>query len=108
MKRIKKKSTDRGLTPVYFNSTTKTVIDPKYSLEKSFQEVFNSIDNWISKGSSWIIESIDVEYVNISSYSPLPGRSYIELLDKLRNSKKVWLILKTMTKNVFFGVILSI
>ena len=45
MKRIKKKSTDRGLTPVYFNSTTKTVIDPKYSLDKSFQEFFNWIDN---------------------------------------------------------------
>ena len=33
-------------------------------------------------------ESIDVEYVNVSIYSPLSGSSYIELPDKLRNPKK--------------------
>ena len=49
--------------PVYFNSTAKTVIGPKSSLDKSFQEVFNGIDNWISEGYGWIIESIDAEYL---------------------------------------------
>ena len=56
----------------------------KYGLDKSFQEVFNRIYNWISEGSDWIIESIDAEYVNISNYNSLSGSSYIELPNKLK------------------------
>ena len=40
-----KENASREFAPVYFNSTTKTVIDPKYSLPKSFQEVFNRTDS---------------------------------------------------------------
>ena len=46
------------------------------------------IDNWINGGSGWIVESVDGEYVNISAYSPLVVSTYIELPDKLKNSKK--------------------
>ena len=60
-----KENTDKKCDPVYFNSTTKTVIGPKNGLDKSFQEVFNRIDNCISEEFGWIIESIDVEYVSI-------------------------------------------
>ena len=45
-------------TPVYFNSTTKTVINHKTGLDKSFQETLHRIDNWINKGSGWIVELI--------------------------------------------------
>ena len=83
-----KENTDREFAPVYFNSTTKTVIGPKYGLDKSFQETFNRIDNWISEGSGWIIESIDAEYVNIFIYGPLSGSSYIELPDRLKKIRK--------------------
>ena len=83
-----KENTDREFASVYFNSTTQTLIGPRHGLGKSFQEVFNKIDNWISERSGWIIKSIDAEYVNISIYSPLSGHPYIELPDKLRNSKK--------------------
>ena len=83
-----KENAGREFPPVYINSTTKTVIGPKYNFNKSFQEVFYRIDNCISEGSGCIIESIDAQYVNISIYSPLSGSSYIELSDKLRNSKK--------------------
>ena len=75
--------------PVYFNSATKTVINcDKFDLDKSFQEVLYSIDNWINEGSDWIIESINGEYVNISAYSPLIGSTYIELRNGLRNPMK--------------------
>ena len=87
--------------PVSFSSTFKTVIGPKYSLNRSFQEVFNRIDNWISEGSGWIIESIDAEYVNISIYNPLSGSSYIELRDKLRNSKKGLVNIKNNNNKCF-------
>ena len=60
----------------------------KYDLDKSFGEALYRIDNWINKGSGWIIESINGEYVNISIYSPLTGSTYIKLPDKLKNSMK--------------------
>ena len=34
--------------PVYFNSKTKTVINHKFSLENSFQEILYIIDNMIN------------------------------------------------------------
>ena len=45
--------------PVYFNSTTKTVLNHKFGLEYSFQETLYRIDNWIHEGSDWIVELIE-------------------------------------------------
>ena len=42
----------------------------------------------INKVSSWVIESKDAEYVNISIYSQLSGSSYIELPNKLGKTVK--------------------
>ena len=65
--------------PVYFNSFTKTVINHRSKLENSFQEILYMIDVWINKGSGWIVESIESQYVNISTYRPLSGSSYMNL-----------------------------
>ena len=73
-------------SPVYFNSTTKTVINSdEFGLDQSFQEILYRIDNWINQGSGWIVESIEEFYLSISSYSPLIGSTYIELPDELKN-----------------------
>ena len=45
--------------PVYFNSSAKTVINHRYKLDQSFQEILYRIDAWISDGSGWTIESIE-------------------------------------------------
>ena len=74
-------------SPVYFNSTTKTVINNKFDLDQSFQEIIYRTDNWISEGSGWIIEEIQNQYLNVSSYSPLIGSTYIELPNELKHSK---------------------
>ena len=74
--------------PVYFNSTTKTVINHKFSLENVFQEVLYRIGNWINEGSCWIVELIKSQYINISTYRPLSGSSCIQLLAELRSPKK--------------------
>ena len=45
---------DTEYSPVYLNSTTKTVINSinsRYHLDKPFQEILYRIDNWINKGS---------------------------------------------------------
>ena len=108
---------DIEYAPVYFNSATKTVINSdKYDLDKSFQEILCRIENWINEGSGWIIESINGEYVNISMYSPLIGSTYIELPEKLKNSRKGLINIKNNDNKCFHisqifqinGVILAI
>ena len=81
---------DRNIeySSVYFDCTTKTVINFEYMLDKSLQEVLYRIGNWINKGSGWIIESMCGEYVNISAYGSLIGSIYIELPDELKHSRK--------------------
>ena len=57
-------------------------------VDKSFQEILYRIDNWISQGSGWIVESIERFYLNANSYSPFIGSKYIELPDELKQIKK--------------------
>ena len=57
--------------PVYLNSTTKIMINNKFGLDKSFQEILCRIHNWINEGSGWIVELIESQYINISTYGPL-------------------------------------
>ena len=75
-------------SPVCFNSTTKTVINNKYGLDKSFQEILYRFNNWINEGSGWIIEEIGNQYLNVSAYSPLIGSTYIKLPNELKDSRK--------------------
>ena len=75
-------------SPVYFNSTTKTVINSEFNLDKSSQEILYTIDNWINEGSGWIVESIDSFYLNVSSYNPLFGTTCIKLPDELKHPMK--------------------
>ena len=76
-------------SPVYFNLTTKTVINSdKYGLDQSFQEILYRIDNWINEGSGLIIEEIHNHSLNVSAYSPLIGSTYIKLPNELKHPKK--------------------
>ena len=60
--------------PVYFNSLTKIVKNRRFKLQNSFQDILYRIDCWInSEGSGWIVESIESQYINISTYRPLLG-----------------------------------
>ena len=76
-------------SPAYFNSTTKTGINSdEFGLDQSFQEILYRIDKWINQGSRWIVESIERFYLNISSYSPLIGSTYINLHSELQHPMK--------------------
>ena len=74
--------------PVYFNSSTKTIINYRFKLEHAFQEILYRINVCVNKGSDWIIESIESEYINISTCRPLAGNSYIDLPIELKHPKK--------------------
>ena len=72
----KYKSTEIEFASVYFILTTKAVINPRFSLENAFQEIFYRINNWINEGSGCIVELIESQYINISTCRPLSGSSY--------------------------------
>ena len=74
--------------PVYFNSITKTVTNHIFKLENYFEEILYMTDVWINNGSGWIIELIESQYINISTYRPLSGSSYMDLPVELRSPKK--------------------
>ena len=54
-------------TPVCSNSFTKSVINHRFRLENSFQEILYMADVWINKRSSWKVQSIESPYINIST-----------------------------------------
>ena len=87
--------------PVYFNSVTKTVINHRFRLENYFQEILYMIDVWINKESGWIVESIESQYINISTYQPLSGSSYLNLPVELRNPKKLLINIKNKDQKCF-------
>ena len=93
---------------VFFNSVTKTVINHEFSLENAFQEILYMIDNCLNEESCWIIELIKSQYINISTYRPLLGRSYIDLPVELKSpinlQSKGLINIKNKDKNCFFMV----
>ena len=72
------------------------MINIKYGLNKSFEEVLHRINNWINEGSGWIIEILKTEYVSISVYSLLSGSTYIKLARELKNLMRVLINIKNI------------
>ena len=87
---LKKRINDNEFVPktLYFNSLIKTVINRRYHLNYSFEEILNLLDIWINEGSGWIIDKIEGLYINVANYEPLSGSSYIPLPKVLNNSMK--------------------
>ena len=84
------------------------MINHKFSLENAFQEILYRIDNWINKGSGWIVALIDSQYINVLTYVPLSGSSYTKLLAELRSSKNGLINIKNNDQKCFYGVMLGI
>ena len=107
---LSKVRSDRNIEyyPVYFNSTTKTVINDEFRLDQSFQEIIYRSDIWINDGSGWSIEEIHNQYLHVSSYSPLIGSTYVELPNELKHSRKGLINIQTDDKNVFYGAMSGI
>ena len=75
----------------FFNGKAKTITKPndiEPELNMSRQEILNVIDKWVSEGLGWAINHIDSHKINVTTYKPLHGSSYIELPTELRNPKK--------------------
>ena len=59
------------------------------------------IDCWINEGSGWNVESIESQYINISTYRPLLGSSYIDLPIELRSPRKGLINIKNEDQKCF-------
>ena len=70
-------------------------------LENVFQEILYRIDNWINKESDWIVELIESQYINVSTYIPLSGTSYVKLPAEWRISKKGLINIKNIDQKCF-------
>ena len=66
-----------------------------------FKKFCNPIVNWINKEFDWIIELIEAQYINISTYIPLSGSSYIKLPVQLKSPKKGLINIKNNTQKCF-------
>ena len=88
----------------YFSSSTMTVTNKDEIPEKielAEEEILKRIAVWISEGSRWVIKEILNHYINVVSYIPLRGNSYISLPQELRNSKKGLINLKNDDNKCF-------
>ena len=74
---LKKQINDNefDLKTVYFNSPVKTIINQRYRLNDSFEEILNLLDIWINEGSGCIKDKIEGLYINTSKFEPLAGSS---------------------------------
>ena len=88
----------------FFNGKAKIItkvddIEPELSMSR--QEIMNAIDKWVSEGSGCVIDSINNHYMNVTTYKPLHGSSYIELPTELRNPKKGLINMKNKDDECF-------
>lgn len=83
-------SEDLIIKTAYFNNKVMTVtnINDLNMSEANEEILLNKIAGWISEGSGWLIKDVDGHYINIVTYEPLKGSSYINLPRGLKNPSK--------------------
>ena len=86
---------------VYFNSLTKTVIVLDHKLNESFQEMIYRSEIWVSNGSGCIVEEIISQFLNVISYLPLSGSTYIKLPKELDHPMKGLINIKNNDNKCF-------
>ena len=80
---------------------TKTVINHRFRLQISFQEILYLTDIWINNGSGWNVESIESQYSNILTYRPLSGSICMDLPVELRSPRKGLINIKSKEQKCF-------
>ena len=88
----------------FFNGKARTITksnDIEPELNTSRQQILKLIDQWVSEGSGWVINRIKSHYINVTTYTPLHGSSYIELPTELKNPKKGLINIKNKDDECF-------
>ena len=74
----------------YFNSKNQVIlneIDLQNALNVSIEQIMNKIGIWVSEGSGWVITAVNKHYINVATYKPTSGSSYIDLPPELKSRK---------------------
>ncbi|XP_058029287.1 uncharacterized protein LOC131193286 [Ahaetulla prasina] len=59
------------------------------ALDEAFTTIQKMLENWIQRGSGWVIERVQTLWLNIARYQPFQGGSYISQSSVVRNTKAV-------------------
>ena len=70
-------------------------------MDECFNEIIFRLENWISHGSGWIVEEIIRQYLNLSSYLPLSGSTYVKLPKELSHPMKGLINIQNNDNNCF-------
>ena len=65
-------------------------------------------DVWINKGSAWNVESFESQYINISTYRPFSGISYMSSPVEINSPRKGLISIKNKDQKCIYGVKLGI
>ena len=57
-------------------------------IELAEEEILKRIAEWLSEGSGWVIVEILNHFVNVVSYVPLRGNSYIPVPKNYKTQRK--------------------
>ena len=88
----------------YFNAGPFTVINSDQiseSIDNAIEIILELIARWLSEGSGWVFELVLSHNINIVSYFPLRGTSYIKLPEELDNSMKGLINIKNEDNRCF-------
>ena len=77
------------------------MINHRFRLENSFQEILYMTDVWINNRSGWNVELVECQYISISNYTPLSGSFYMGLPVELRSPRKGLINIKNKDLNFF-------
>ena len=69
---------------IYIRLDAITVTNQRFYVSDAVTKILNLLDTWQGEGSGWIIEQVQDIHININSYDPLAGSSYIQLTQKLK------------------------
>lgn len=78
---VKEKATPHFRSKTYISLEND---DNDHNLNEAFQKMNASLEEFIHKGSNWVVNKIIELEVNTVRYSPIPGASYMELPPKIR------------------------
>ena len=100
----KQRGTETITKQAFFNCKTFIILkheDFDGMLEYVANQIIYKIGDWLSKGSGWVISSVDAHYLNVVKYAPLNASSYIQLPKELRNANKGLINTKNIDNECF-------